>query len=198
MAAMRLPWREVRIGDGPPVLTSLTAREAVLLARLAAGRDVLEIGSAYGYSTIVMACTARRVVAVDPHRGHGAMPGSLARMRENLDAYRVADKVAVIAGDQAERWWAAEVERWAAEQFAAMLDAPAGRLVFIDGDHRAPAVRADVRYARLLLRLLRADDGRIACHDYGEDTCPDVKGVLDALFPAGPELLVDTLAVYRP
>ena len=67
-------------------------------------------------------------------------------------------------------------------------------LVFIDGDHGAAAVMADVEAARKLL----APGGVLACHDYGEDCCcAGVRQALDALFPAGPSELVDTLAIYR-
>ena len=67
-------------------------------------------------------------------------------------------------------------------------------LVFIDGDHGSAAVMADVEAARKLL----APGGVLACHDLGEDCCcPGVRWALEALFPAGPDELVDTLAVYR-
>ena len=53
---------------------------------------------------------------------------------------------------------------------------------------------ADVEAARKLL----ADGGVLACHDLGEDCCcPGVRAALDALFPAGPDEQVDTLAIYR-
>jgi len=73
------------------------------------------------------------------------------------------------------------------------LNGPFG-LVFIDGDHGAAAVMADVEAARKVL----ASGGVLACHDYGEDCCcPGVRAALDALFPGGPSEQVDTLAIYR-
>jgi hypothetical protein len=67
-------------------------------------------------------------------------------------------------------------------------------LAFIDGDHGAAAVMADVEAARKVL----ATGGVLACHDLGEDCCcPGVRQALEALFPAGPSELVDTLAIYR-
>ena len=173
---MHLPWRGMPPAEGAqPVFTSLTPNEAAALAGLAAGRDVLEIGSAFGFSACVMALAgARHVTAVDPHtwlNSHEAMVS-------NLDACGVTDTVTVVRGTSP--------------------DALAGLgpfgLVFIDGDHAAAAVTADVEAARKLL----ASGGVLACHDLGEDCCcPGVRQALDALFPSGPDEHVDTLAIYR-
>ncbi len=176
---MILPWRQVRIGGGPPISTSLTAAEAEALAMLARGRLVIEVGAAYGYSTIVMAQVAARVVSIDPHMGYGSLPGSLEAMRANLEAYGVADKVEVIHGE-------------AAYTALRVLRVPEVGLVFIDGDHREEAVRQDVTTAMGM-------SPRVACHDYGEETCPDVRTVLDALdldyLP--PPRIVDTLWILE-
>src|SRR5882757_2247697 len=84
---MHLPWRDVAAGDGPAISTSITPEEAAALAGLAASAgDVLEIGSAFGYSAIVMALAGARVAAVDPHTW---VPDSLAGMERNLAAYGV-------------------------------------------------------------------------------------------------------------
>ena len=69
--------------------------------------------------------------------------------------------------------------------------APAFDLVWIDGDHSDDVVEHDVRWASLLLR----PGGVIACHDYGEDTCPGVQTALDRVLGPPPKL-IDTLAVY--
>jgi len=175
---MHLPWRDVAAGagaGGPLISTSLTPNEAQALARLAPGRDVLEVGSAYGYSACVMALNgARHVTAVDPH----GWLASYDAMVSNLDQAGVADVVTVVRGAS-----------------PAALDGlgPFG-LAFIDGDHGAAAVMADVEAARKVL----GSGGVLACHDLGEDCCcPGVRHALDALFPAGPSELVDTLAIYR-
>jgi predicted O-methyltransferase YrrM len=173
---MHLPWRDVPAGLASPLIsTSLTANETNRLAELAAGRDVLEVGSAYGYSACVMALAgARHVTAVDPHgwlNSHDAMVA-------NLDACGAAGSVTIVRG--------------------ASPDALGGLgpfgLAFIDGDHGAAAVMADVEAA---LKVL-GSGGVLACHDYGEDCCcPGVRHALDALFPAGPSELVDTLFVVK-
>ena len=173
---MHLPWRGVPAGAGGPLIsTSLTGNEAQALARLAPGRDVLEVGSAFGFSAAVMALAgARHVTAVDPHTwldSHDAMVS-------NLAATGVSGLVTIVRGHS-----------------PAALDGlgPFG-LAFIDGDHGAAAVMADVEAARKVL----ADGGVLAVHDYGEDCCcPGVRAALDALFPAGPDELVDTLFVVK-
>jgi predicted O-methyltransferase YrrM len=173
---VHLPWRIMPADRGRPAIsTSITADEAAALARLAAGRDVLEIGSAYGFSAVVMALAgARHVTAVDPH----TWLVSQDVMAANLAAAGVADMVTVVRG-----------------QSPGALDGrgPFG-LVFIDGDHDAAAVTADVEAARKVL----ASGGVLAVHDYGEDCCcPGVRVALEALFPGGPSELAGTLAIYR-
>jgi len=51
---------------GSPKRLSVTDDECEILARLAQGRSVLEIGTGLGVSTRAMSDTARRVVTVDP------------------------------------------------------------------------------------------------------------------------------------
>jgi predicted O-methyltransferase YrrM len=174
---MHLPWRGLPTGDGGPLVsTSLTLNEARALARLATGRDVLEVGSAFGFSACVMALAgARHVTAVDPHwwlNSHDAMAS-------NLDKCGVTGQVTIVRGTSP----------------GALGGLGPFGLVFIDGDHAAEAVTADVEAARAVL----ADGGVLAVHDYGEDCCcPGVRQALDILFPGGPDELVDTLFVVAP
>ncbi len=172
---MRLPWRLLHPATGGPAIeTSLTAAEAAELRRLAVGKVVLEVGAAFGFSTVVLARAASLVVSVDHHNAHG----SLEAFRRNLDAHRVSGKVVpILAGSQA----------------ALPLLAPGGMfdLAFVDGDHRASGVRYDATQA---LRLVRPG-GVLAFHDYGEYTCPEVAPALDALFDGLPRRLVDTLLI---
>ena len=50
--SVHLPWRGMPVGDdGLLVSTSLTANESAPLEHLAAGRDVLEVGSALASAT---------------------------------------------------------------------------------------------------------------------------------------------------
>lgn len=163
---------------GPQISTSLTRRETYALANLAAGKDVLEIGSAYGYSAIVMALSgAASVYAVDPHTWIG---GSHTAMVQNAAAYGVQDSIKIVTSDSY-------------TVMPALINE--GRLfdlVWIDGDHVAPAVAHDLVMA---LKLLKPT-GYLACHDYDEATCPGVREALDAWKP--PTTVIDTLAIYGP
>ena len=67
-------------------------------------------------------------------------------------------------------------------------------LAFIDGDHDAAAVTADVEAARKLL----ASGGVLACHDSEKTAAAPASGRRSTrLFPDGPSEHVDTLAIYR-
>ncbi|HVE27901.1 MAG TPA: class I SAM-dependent methyltransferase [Sporichthya sp.] len=173
---MKLEWRDVSLGDGPAISTSLTMAETEELQRLAKDAEVLEVGSAYGYSSVAMALAGGRILAVDPHQ----WLNSLGPMRANLAAYGIADKVEIWAEDS--RTFLPKLAD--AEQ---KFD-----LIWIDGDHEAHAVAQDVANA---LKLLKPT-GTLACHDYDEATCPGVRQALDAW--KVPPRLVDTLAVYGP
>lgn len=175
---MKLEWRDVAIGDGPPIHTSLTLAETDELRRLATNADVLEIGSAYGYSTVAIGLVARSVVAVDPHQ----WLNSFGVLMENLAAYGVTSRT-VVEIRRADSWTVLPELRATGRKFD---------LVWIDGDHEAHTVAHDVGLGRLLLR----EGGTLACHDYGEDTCPGVAEALDQW--KRPPKVVDTLAVYGP
>ena len=170
---MQLIWRDVAIGDGKPINTSLTSDETAELQRLAKDAEVLEIGSAYGYSTCALALVAKSVVAIDPHFTHG----SEGALNANLTAYGVRDKVDIRVGYS--------------QAVLPQLTEGTFDMVWVDGDHVAETVEHDVRWA---MRLLKPG-GVLACHDYAETTCPGVKHALDKVF-GGPGELTDTLAVY--
>lgn len=175
---MNLEWRDVAPGDGPAISTSLTQAETDELRRLAEGADVLEIGSAYGYSTVVIGQVANSVVAVDPHQELN----SFGTLLDNLAAYGVTSRC-VVEMRRADSWTVLPQLRAEGRTFD---------LVWIDGDHSAHTVAHDVGLGRLLLR----EGGTLACHDYGEDTCPGVAQALDQW--KVPPRLVDTLAIYGP
>src|SRR5262252_170036 len=174
---MHLPWRDVAPGDGPAISTSVTAAEAAELACLAEGRAVLEVGSAYGYSAVVMALAGARVTTVDPHTW---IPGSLQAMQANLAAYGVSDRVEII--DEPSQ----AVLPWLAREGLSF------GLVFVDGDHSAQAARHDIRWGLQLLE----EGGTIAVHDYLEACCcPGVREAADVMFPAGGTVVGSMLTV---
>ena len=165
-----------------PVSTSLTVDERNELARLAAGREVLEVGSAYGFSAIAMTLGgAASVLAVDPHTWCKT-PSSVDDMIRNVQAYGVDDRVNIVVNTFFNAALSLESQ-----------DRKFG-LIFIDGDHSYDTVKHDFTHAQ---RLIQAG-GVIACHDYLElCCCPEVKQALDELVPQGPMYVVDTLAVYQ-
>jgi predicted O-methyltransferase YrrM len=176
---MHLPWRDVAPGPGPAISTSITDAESAKLRELAGkGRRVLEVGSAFGYSAVVMALAGATVHAVDPH----AWLRSADIMAANLRVYGVGDRVAIDCRSSHEVL--PTLADWG-ERFD---------LVFVDGDHAREAVDHDVSWA---LKLL-APGGVLACHDYGEDCCcAGVRKALDEWFPDGSDELVDTLFVVK-
>ncbi len=174
---MHLPWLPRTFGVGPQILSSITDGEIMTLATLAVQRDVLEIGSAFGYSAIAMAAAGAEVTAVDPHD----WMDSYATMTANIRAYNVADSVTVHVGQS--------------QRVLPELSGYFG-LVFVDGDHAAPAVEHDLEWARKLL----TESGVIALHDYTESCCcPDVAVVADRMFgTADPANVIDSLRIIRP
>ena len=169
---MKLPWRPMPLLH-LQISTSLTEQEAEYLCRLAQGAKVLEVGSAFGYSTIRMAQVAREVTSVDVHW----LLDSYGQFIDNIKSCMVADKVVPITGNSKE-----VLPRFPDSSFD---------MAFIDGDHHYDGVKFDVQQA---LRLVKKG-GCIAIHDYGEETCPDVARVIDELFDVG--LVTDTLFVVR-
>lgn len=148
------------------------------LAELSAGKDVLEIGSYCGKSTVCIGRTARSVTCVDFFDGRGtAVPGNTWGMFSRvLDQYGIAGKVTTAEPGT---------------KFDAQFD-----LVFIDASHEADAVREDTATAIMALR----DGGLIAFHDYQSPADPGVTEAVDELVAAGGEILSThtTLAVVRP
>lgn len=133
------------------ILTAITEAESARLRELAAGKRVLEVGSQYGYSTVLMAAVAESVHAVDWHRGDaivGHRP-SLPELWANLAAFRVMDKVILHVG--------------ATEAVLPYLREGSFGFAFHDAFHSTEAVRADVA---LLLPLLEPG-ALLAFHDYG-------------------------------
>lgn len=170
------------MGNGPAISTSITENETNALRELAVRADVLETGSAYGYSAIAMGLVAKSVVAVDPHIAHG----SYGAMSANLGAYGVSDRV--------------EIRRQFSMDALPQLVAEGRRfdLIFIDGDHTANGVQFDIEHALMLIR----PQGVIAVHDVLETCCcSDVGPTTDRIMadhPAGGVYeIVDTMAVFE-
>lgn len=123
----------------------LNTDEAAQLAKLAAGKTVLELGAYKGRSTVVMSETAVHIVSVDRHRG---VPP-------------------VHAGDTLEDYFAATrelgnvtkvvTENW--HDFSRFLRPGMFDLVYVDGDHDYLAAERDAVLAQQL------DPRVVAFHD---------------------------------
>jgi tRNA G37 N-methylase Trm5 len=175
---MSLPWRYVSLGGGPLLFTSITERETKVLTELAAtAEEAVDIGSAYGYSAVVMASAGAHVTTIDPHAGEN--PGTLEVLRANLAAYAVEDRVTPLIGTS--------------QQILPELEPGSFGLAFVDGDHHEEAVIHDVEWA---LKLLKPT-GWLCCHDLGEESCPGVRADLERLFGPGLSPAVDTLFVLE-
>ncbi len=131
----------------PTVRGWLRAPDAYLLYQLARGGpasgQIVEIGSAWGRSTIALAAGTRaarreRVIAIDPHGGDDwylaehdlARESSLAEFRDNIKRFGV---------DQ----WVDEVVMTSQAAAGVVANEPI-RLLFIDGLHTYEGVRSDI------------------------------------------------------
>ncbi len=156
-----MPWVDVPYA-GSVFCTSVQPGEAEELAKLAAGRNVLEIGAALGYSATVMALGgANKVVSVDPQPDDRC-----SIFLSNVFNAGAAERVVMVreASEVAMPRLAA-----AGEKFG---------LVFVDGWHEADTVRSDVTWG---LKML-SPGGYLAVHDYLEECCcPDVREVVDGM-----------------
>lgn len=180
---MELPLRDVDV-NGVSITTAVSEAETAELQRLAQGKCVLEVGSAYGYSSIQMALGgAKHVLCVDPHGGYDvlAVVESLTEMRNNLFLLGLENQITMLL---ARCQVALPVLAKSSLRFP---------FIFIDGDHSAPLVEHDLTW---VLRLV-ANDGVVAFHDYGDPRNPGVEEALRARYPDGPTRLIDTLWVLQ-
>jgi len=169
--------------------TSISPAEITALCGLAYQRDVLEVGTAWGYAAVMMAQKgARHVTTVDPHLPHDSnelATGTCQAAQQMMNYYGVADRVTIIQ-ERADEI----LPRMRGNIYApgALFD-----LVFVDGDHTVAATMHDLLWGLWLVR----DGGFVACHDYGPDGLPSVTEAFDEVFPAGPSIQVDTLGIMQ-
>ena len=160
------------------ILTAITDTESARLRELAAGKRVLEVGSQYGYSTVLLAAVAERVHAVDWHRGDAIVghKATLPVLWGNLWSFGMLDKVVLHVGHS--------------ERVLPLLVPGSFGFAFHDAYHSAEAVRADVA---MILPLL-APGALLAFHDYGR------YGVTEAVDGLGFPIvsLTESLVVVQP
>jgi len=162
----------------PDIPTAMTPAESRCLYGLALDRKVLEFGSLLGYSTIVMAQSAKMVYAVDPHEGYPlADPKpTLTQFLYNLHRYKVRDRVVPIVSSGQDIAWA-----FTPKSFG---------LILID----------ITRFAAELICLANTlDPDVIAVHDYGIEDWDGATKAVDKYSKETTRKLrfVDTLAILE-
>jgi predicted O-methyltransferase YrrM len=172
-------WRELRLW------TAILPEEAQRLRELAAGRKVLEVGAAHGYSAIVMALAGAKISSIDTHEGTTWLGDTLTAMRNNLIAFGVSDRVAILQGKS--------------EAIMPQLVAAGDHFdfIFLDGGATYEENCWDLHWAMKLVE----DYATIARHDYGHKDYPDNKKAFDELFPLQTHKLTGSLVevnFYKP
>jgi len=173
-------------------ISGTEARKLIELARnVPAGTVIVEIGTFRGRSTIALALgaiagNATRVYAVDPHVefqgvfGGQFGPSDQAELYRNLVKARVGHIVAVVSLSSQ-----AVAHAWTQKNVG---------LLWIDGDHRYPAVSADFHcWSRFVV-----PNGLVAFHD---ESAPGVKQLIGELVGKGrllPAGNVEALSWFRP
>lgn len=161
----------------------LTEAEGQELARLAAGKVVLEVGSYCGRSTVCLARDAVSVSAVDTFDGRGtSVPGdTYALFTANLKRHGVHHKVTAYRSPSVETL----------SRLPPVFD-----LVFVDGSHDRESVLADAHAAAAVVK----PGGLLVFHDYQTDGNPGVTEAVDEFLTNGAELVgrVGSLAIVRP
>ncbi len=164
----------------PPrdIPTALTRAEAKALYGFAVDKNVLELGSLLGYSTIIMAQSAKKVYAVDPHEGYPVDDPrpTLDAFLDNLARRGVRDRVVPILCK--------------GQEIASMFAPGHFGLIFIDITRSA---------AELIYMAHDLDPEVIAIHDYG---IPVWEGATIAVRNYAKRTgrdfrLVDTLAIFE-
>jgi predicted O-methyltransferase YrrM len=147
---------DITVPDDIP--TAVTREEAAKLATLATGGDVLELGAWHGFSTVILAQAARRVVSVDWHQGDESISAMHGGEGDTWDTYRAnLARYGVTANVDARRGRFEDVLPELARQ-GVLFDG-----CFIDAQHDTASVEADLALALPLVR----PGGFIAFHDYG-------------------------------
>lgn len=160
------------VGGRPHITTWVSLRESEALHRAAREHPrILEVGSQWGYSTVLMARTGAHVTAVDPHADHG----SWGVFFQNVRSHNVLHNVAPVRDYS---------QRVLPGLTAGMFD-----MAFIDGDHDEAVAAFDCREARRLVR----PGGLIAVHDYSRVAWPGVVRAVDRELAGIPHRVIETL-----
>ena len=159
LAEARQAWSRGGDGSEPAepifaedIISAVSREECLLLARLAEGKRVLEVGSYLGRSTVALASTAAIVHSVDVHppddQGLG-LQSTVSALVANLTRYGVRDKVLMHVGFS--------------QLILPELQPESFDLIFLDAEHQRAAVEEDL--AAILPLAKRPST--LAFHDYG-------------------------------
>jgi len=135
--------------------------------------DVLEIGSAWGRSTVLLGLsTTKKIWSIDPHTGgiayirRGEEQNSFEEFKKNLKINMIEDKVIVLRNTTSE----VEINELIPGEVKFSL-------VFIDGLHTKEGVEIDFNYAYKRL----VDSGIMIFDDYFETSLKDYGEMIDKL-----------------
>jgi len=135
--------------------------------------DILEIGSAWGRSTVLLAlATNKQVWSIDPHTGgiayirRGEDQDSFEEFQENLKKNKIQCRVNILRNTTAET-----------EKNGTIPQRAIFSMVFIDGLHTSEGVSIDFSFAYNRL----VDSGIIVFDDYFEPTLLDYRVTIDNL-----------------
>lgn len=151
---------------------------------------IIEIGCWQGRSTRALADhTSGVVYAIDTWQGSDRIMGHLARLGGPEKLYEVFE------ANLKDHLDAGKVKLWRGESLAdstlsimSSVVCRSADFVFLDGDHSAETVAAEIAAYQPLIR----PGGILAGHDYGRPDHPGVKEAVDKAFPQGVHL-VDTI-----
>jgi predicted O-methyltransferase YrrM len=169
--------------------SAVTRPQCERLAALAEGKVVLELGSWYGRSTVLLASVAKMLHAVDWHLGdaHAGASDTLAPCAQALRRHKLEGRAVLHVGRN--------------EDVLPMFKDGLFDLVFVDSFHEGGAVQKDVD----LVRRLLVPGATWTFHDYGLNFIHNgvpfgVTGVVDRLAKeTGRKVeLVESLAVLLP
>lgn len=162
--------------DGPPILTGIAADEAEALAALVRpGARVLEVGTALGYSAILLARHGATVLSVDDYSGRERDVGK--RAARNVAAHGLAARVFLARADSL--------------LLLPYLYSLGARFngVFVDGG--SAQTGSDIDHGWRMLKR----GGWLARHDYREKGSPNTTTALDAF--GQPDAVTRTLWVKQ-
>jgi predicted O-methyltransferase YrrM len=156
-----LDWEVLKRIKGFPGM--LREHEGEILAKLAEGKIVLEIGSYFGLSTLCMAPDAKRVHTIDWGCGDPQVDGGFTPplLLANLKKYEQLQKVVVHVGRS--------------EHICPLFQAETFDMVFIDGAHDLESALMDIKMTTRLLK----DGGTLVLHDF------ELPGVKQAMEQSG-------------